>query len=219
MAPIISVVGKSDSGKTSLLTDLVAELRQRGFRVAVVKHATEEIELDTPGKDTWRFAGAGAAASAILSAGNLAVFTKLEREDDPRAVTPFLGADLDLILTEGFKKGPHPKIEVHRREQGPELLSPPGELLAVVTDEPLPVSVPQFSRDEAHGIADLLVEKVLHAPGQSMVELSINGTPVKLDSAASDLLFRTLVALASGLRSPGEVESLEITVRKTVDSR
>ena len=156
MPPIISIVGKSDSGKTTLLEGLIAQIKQRGYKVAVIKHSGKDVELDTANKDSWRFSRAGSEVSAVISPHKLAVFKNLEHGMEPQELSQFIGPDCDLILTEGFKHGHHPKIEVHRKEQGKELVSPPGQLLAVVTDEKLDIAVPQFSKDEVRKIADLI---------------------------------------------------------------
>ncbi|MFQ5996740.1 MAG: molybdopterin-guanine dinucleotide biosynthesis protein B, partial [Dehalococcoidales bacterium] len=134
MPPIISIVGKSESGKTTLLEGLITILKQRGYKVAVIKHAAEDFELDTVNKDSWRFRQAGSEVSAISSTHHLAVIKNLEHDLAPQELANFIGLDYDLILTEGFKQSDHPKIEVHRKEQGKELLNQPERLLAVVTD-------------------------------------------------------------------------------------
>ena len=156
MPPIISIVGKSDSGKTTLLEGLIARIKQRGYKVAVIKHSSKDDELDTVNKDSWRFSQAGSYVSAIVTPRKLAVFKNLEHDMEPQEISQLIGPDYDLILTEGFKHGHHPKIEVHRKEQGKELVSLPGRLLAVVTDEKLDLAVPQFSKDEVKKIADLI---------------------------------------------------------------
>ena len=130
--------------------------------MAVIKHSSKDVELDTVNKDSWRFSRAGSEVSAIVSPHKLAVFKNLEHDLEPQELSRFIDPDCDLILTEGFKQSHHPKIEVHRKEQGKELVSPPGQLLAVVTDEKLDVAVPQFSRGEIRKIADL-IERTLPA--------------------------------------------------------
>ncbi len=125
MQPIISIVGKSDSGKTTLLESLITELKQRRYKVAVIKHSSQDVELDTVNKDSWRFSRAGSEVSAISSSSKFAVFRNLEQDFGLPELSQFLGSGSDLILTEGFKQSNHPKIEVHRKEQGKELLSPP----------------------------------------------------------------------------------------------
>ena len=160
MQPIISIVGRSESGKTTLLEGLIAELKRRGHKVAVIKHSAEDVTVDTVNKDTWRFTRAGSDISAISSGHNLGIFRRLNHDIGPQELA-HLVADCDLILTEGFKRSSYPKIEVHRREQGSGLISPPEELLAVVTDEPLEIGVPQFSKDRIQEIADLVEQRLL----------------------------------------------------------
>ena len=214
MSPIISIVGKSESGKTTLLEGLIANLKQRGYKVAVIKHAAEDFELDTVNKDSWRFSQAGSEVSAISSAQKLAVIKNLEHDLGPQEISQFIGSAYDLILTEGFKQSNHPKIEVHRKAQGKELLSQPEQLLAIVTDEPLKVAVPQFSRDEIPKIVDLIVNTMLDQRREDKVDLFINDTYISIDKPAKNLLFRTLVAMVSGLKGIKEMKSLRISLRR-----
>ncbi len=213
MPPIISIVGKSDSGKTTLLEGLIANLKQRGYKIAVLKHAAEDIELDTVNKDSWRFSQAGSEVSAVSSTRKLAIIKNLEHDLAPQELVQFIGSDYDLILTEGFKQSDHPKIEVHRKGQGAALLSPPEQLLAVVTDEPLKVTVPQFSKDEVPEIADL-IEKTLALGKESDVDLFIDDTFVPLSKPAKNLLFRTLVAMVSSLKGSNKMKSLRLFLRR-----
>ncbi len=214
MQPVISIVGKSDSGKTTLLEGLIGGLRQRGYRVAVVKHAGEDFELDTVHKDSWRFRQAGSRVSILSSAHRLAVIRETEGDLGPRELSQFTGADCDLILTEGFKKSGFPKIEVHRREQGGGLLSPPGQLLGVVTDEPLDVDVPQFSRDEVAKIVDLIEKTALGQTGEYDVDLFVDDAYIPLSKSTKDLLFRTLLAMVSGLKEFRAKKALRISLRR-----
>lgn len=214
MRPIVSIVGKSDSGKTTLLKSLIAELKRRGYRVAVIKHAAENFELDTEGKDSWRLGQAGSVVFVISSPHQLALLKNLDGDLTPQEIAHFIGWDYDLILTEGFKQSHYPKIEVHRREQGKELLSPPQQLLAVVTDEPLKVNVPQFAKDEVSKIADLIEQTVLQQNQENEVDLLINETPIPLNQALQNLLLRTLVALVSGIRGFHGLKSLRLVLRR-----
>lgn len=213
MRPIISIVGKSNSGKTTLLEALIAELRRRGRRVVVIKHSGENVELDTVNKDTWRFSRAGSEVSAISSGQRLAFFKNLEQDATPEEIGRFICLDYDLILTEGFKRGKYPKIEVHRQEQGSDLVSPVNELIAVVTDEPLQVNVPQFSRDATKEIADL-IEDILDQRKEDDFELLVNGTYISPDSATRNLLTRKLISLIRGLNGIKDVKSLHISFRR-----
>lgn len=214
MPPIISIVGKSESGKTTLLEGLIIKLKQRGYKVVVIKHAGEDFELDTVSKDSWRLSQAGSEVSAISSPHKLAVIKNLERDFSPQELSHFIWCDYDLILTEGFKQSSHPKIEVHRKEQGKELLSPPQQLLAVVTDEPLDVNVPQFSRDEVQKIVDLIERTLLTQHRKDDVDLFINDAHIPINLSTRNLLSRTLLAMASGLKGIKEVKSLRISLRR-----
>ncbi len=135
--PLISVVGKSESGKTVLMEQLITEFKKRGYKVAAVKHCHAEMEIDHPGKDSWRYARAGSDAVCISAPDKLALIEKCDHELNIEEIMPIMGIQFDLVLVEGFKKKKLPKIEVHRRELGNDLLCSPQELSAVVTDEPL----------------------------------------------------------------------------------
>ncbi len=213
MHSIISIVGKSGSGKTTMLEGLIAELRQRGHKVAIVKHSHHVDDLDIAAKDTWRFTKAGSELSAINSLDHLAIYKRMEHYFDPQEISNFILWDYDLILTEGFKGSHYPKIEVHSKEQGEDLLTDPQQLLAVVTDEPLAVDVPQFSRNEVAKIADL-IENILLQHRQDDVDLIVNGVYIPTSPSLKDLLTRTLMAMIPGPEGNGEVKSLHISLRR-----
>jgi molybdopterin-guanine dinucleotide biosynthesis protein B len=160
MIPIISVVGKSGVGKTTFLEKLIAELKWRGLRVAVVKHDIHGFEIDHPGKDSWRLAQAGSDSVVIVSPQRLALIKRLDREMALSEIVALL-TDVDVILTEGYKRGDAPKIEVSRRERSGELLCSLDGLVAIVADQPFDLDVPQFGLDEARGVVDLLVGRFL----------------------------------------------------------
>lgn len=161
MAPIVSIVGKSHSGKTTLLEGLIPELRRRGYRVAVVKHHHGgDFEIDKPGKDSWRHARAGADSVMIVSAVKLALIQRVEETPSLSEIASRL-PEADIILTEGFKQGVAPKIEVSRRERSTELISELDQLVAVAADHPVDVDVPVFALEDYGGLADLLEARFL----------------------------------------------------------
>ena len=162
MPPIVSVVGRSDSGKTTFLEKLIPALKTRGLRVAVVKHDSHGFEMDRPGKDTWRLRQAGADAVMISAPNQMALIRAgLDREASLDELAAMVSEQVDLVLTEGYKSGDKPKIEVSRAViSGGDLLCTRDELLAVVADGPRSIDVPQFDLEDANGVADLLVSYV-----------------------------------------------------------
>ncbi len=161
--PVISVVAKSGTGKTTLIEKLIPELRRYGLRVGVLKHHSHTTSFDVPGKDTYRLAEAGAEVVVGASAVQTAVFIQRSGSDDLHATIHRFLADMDVVLTEGYKCGSFPKIEVHRAERSQDLLCEPDELLLIATDEPLDVPVPQFDLNDVAGISSWLIAWLLQA--------------------------------------------------------
>jgi len=214
MRTIISIVGKSSAGKTTLLEKLIVELKQRGYKVAIVKHSHHKDDIDTATKDTWRFTKAGSELSAINSLDHLAIYRHIDKYFDPQEISTFILWPYDIILTEGFKSSKYPKIEVHRREQGKEMLTDTHDLLAVVTDETLDVDVPQFSHDDITGIADIIEKTIIAQNGETDLELVINGSPTPVSPSLKDLLTRTLVAMLPHPQGNSEIKNLHISLRR-----
>jgi molybdopterin-guanine dinucleotide biosynthesis protein B len=213
MRSVISLVGRSSSGKTTLLEKLITELKKRGYKVAIVKHSHHADDLDTSKKDTWRFTQAGSELSAINSLDHLAIFRRMDHFFDPQEISSFILWDYDIILTEGFKGSPYPKIEVHRAEQGKELLTDTQLLLAVVTDEPLSVGVPQFSHNDVAGVADLIEKRINAEDKGNDLEVVVNGARIRVTQSLQDLLARTLLAMIPGTQDNG-VKSLHVSLRR-----
>ena len=154
--PIISVVGRSDSGKTTLLEKLIPELKRRGYRVATVKHhAHPGFEIDQPGKDTWRHAQAGSDHVVIAAPDKVASIRLMNHEPTLDEIAAGI-TDVDIILTEGYKRAGKPKIEVIRFARSLEPICHSDELIALATDVWLDLDVPQFDLDDAAGLVDLI---------------------------------------------------------------
>jgi len=154
--PIVSIVARSRTGKTTLIEALLPELKSAGLRVAVVKHHHHTSSFDTPGKDTHRMAEAGADLVLGISPVQVATFSRASGSDDLDADIARHCADYDLVLTEGYKRGGYPKIEVHRAARSAELLCDFDEMLALVTDQQWDTSVPQFDLEDTQGLAMFL---------------------------------------------------------------
>jgi len=176
-APVVSFVGKSGVGKTTALVRVIAELKGRGYRVGTVKHDTHGFEIDRPGKDSWRHAQAGSDAVVISGPRKLALIRPLEAELPLDQVVRLMG-DVDLVITEGYKRGDKPKIEVTRRERGTELLCSAEELIGLMSDYPVDMPVPQFALDDAAGVVDLLERLYLKERADERGEAGRNGPAV-----------------------------------------
>ena len=158
--PVISVVGKSGVGKTTALELVIREIKMRGYRVGTVKHDTHGFEIDKPGKDSWRHAQAGSDAVVVSGPHKMALIRSVDEEMQLDSIIPLMG-DVDLVITEGYKRGNKPKIEVTRQERSTELICQPAELIGIMADYPVDVSVPQFDLDDAAGVVNLLEELYL----------------------------------------------------------
>ena len=157
---VFGIVGWKNNGKTTLLVRLVEHLTAAGYRVSTVKHAHHEVDLDQPGKDTWRHREAGAAEVVLATARRWAIVHELRGEPEPPL--PALLARLtpvDLVLVEGFKRFPHPKIEVHLQARGTPLLARDDPtIVAVASDAPVDdLSLPRFDLDEVPAIAAFIL--------------------------------------------------------------
>lgn len=214
MIPVVSIVGKSKAGKTTLVERLVGELKGRGYRVATMKHNPYGFELDRPGKDSWRHAQSGSDAVVLSSPQKLALIKPVDHDATIEEILRLLGEDFDIALTEGFRGGFAPKIEVHRKELKEGLLCPPRELLAIVTDEPFEADVPQFSWDDVAAIADFIEERLIAKRAAEDAVLFVNGSPVPLNPFTKRFIASTLVGMASALRGVEKIRSLDIFVRK-----
>jgi molybdopterin-guanine dinucleotide biosynthesis protein B len=212
MPPIVSVIGKSKSGKTTLLEKLVQELKSRGYRVATIKHTPQGVSFDEPGKDSWRHLQAGSEAVVISSPDKVVMIKPVTQDSTLDEVARLLGEDYDIILTEGFKQGNAPKIEVHRKDTGPPLKDI-RKLIAIVTDETLETKARQFSFDGIKDVADLL-EKGFIKPQRERVSLYINSTPIPLTVFPQQIISNVLLAMVSSLKGVGEIRSLHIFLKR-----
>jgi molybdopterin-guanine dinucleotide biosynthesis protein MobB len=159
--PVVSIVGYSGSGKTTLLEKVIRELKRRGYRLAVIKHHHHRnLQFDVSGKDSWRFAQAG--ADQVVIAGPDQVVQVRAYEEDPTLEQIIAGIrDVDLILIEGFKEAGIPKVEVSRGQPQSDLISPLESLVAIVTDRCFPLETPQFDLEDLFGLADLIEARFL----------------------------------------------------------
>ena len=160
--PIISIVGKSNSGKTTLLEKLIGELTGRGRRVATIKHNRHGFNIDHEGKDSYRHKKAGAKITVVSSPHQLALVSDVDHDHSFDEIRDRFISGVDMILTEGFKVNDYPKIEVYRAELKRELISKKEDgLIAVAADVKLDIDVPCFDLNDAAAIADFIEKNFL----------------------------------------------------------
>ena len=212
MLSVVSIVGKTGAGKTALIEKLIAEFKKRGYRVAAVKHSPGEVDVDKPGKDSWKLAQAGSDAVAISSPDKLVVIRSTDHDSRIDEILHAIGSDFDLVLVEGFRKGKAPKIEVHRRELGEDLLCPIKMLFAIITDEPLDADVPQLPLNDTQAIADF-IEKNFISQAESDTSLFVNGKQIPTHPFVKDIIAKTVIAMISTLKGVGKIKNLDISIR------
>lgn len=156
---ILTIVGYSGAGKTTLIEKLLPALRKRSIRVAVIKHTGHHYEFDKPDKDSHRLRRAGAEAVMVSSPKMVAMFREVEHEWPIVRLLRHLPRQLDLVIAEGFRYSDYPCLEVYRSGISPELkYRDQRQLLAVVDDDPGGLSVPRFDRDAVREIASFLLK-------------------------------------------------------------
>jgi molybdopterin-guanine dinucleotide biosynthesis protein B len=173
--PIVSIVGRSGVGKTTFLTKLIAELKRQGYRVAVLKHHgprtptaeteaaltreswdSQQVDLDVPGKDTWRHFQAGADTVIISGHDRMAMHHRPTRELTLDELVRLFPEPVDIVLTEGYTSARKPAIEIVRMAHSRHPMPIREELLALVSDAHFNLGIPQFELDDAPGVARFL---------------------------------------------------------------
>jgi len=156
---LYGITGWKNTGKTTLTEKLVGHMVARGLRVSTVKHAHHDTEIDHPGRDSYRHRLAGAGQVIVSSPVRWALMTELRGAEEPRLEDLLARLDpCDLVLVEGFKRSPHPKIEAYREASGRGLLAPENPTIrALASDVPLDLALPRFHLDDIYGIAEFIL--------------------------------------------------------------
>ncbi|MEN1759778.1 molybdopterin-guanine dinucleotide biosynthesis protein B [Anoxynatronum sibiricum] len=156
MIPVFSIVGKnSNTGKTTLMCQVIDILKRRGYRVGTIKHDVHGFDMDHPGKDTWKHAQAGSDLVMISSPEKFAMIQKVETERKLETIVAEIN-NVDILITEGYKREKYPKLEVFRQAAADELLCEEEEMFALVTDKVFDVKAPQFGFEQVEELVDLI---------------------------------------------------------------
>lgn len=213
MIPIISIVGKSDSGKTTFIEKLLPELTRRGYRIATVKHDVHGFEVDREGKDSWRHKQAGAHTTVISSPQKVALIRDVEKDLTLAELREKLIRDVDLIISEGYKKDVQPKIEIFRTEKHKELLcTQEDNLVAIVSDREFNVGVSCFFLDDVKGVADFIEKKYLKSKNEDRIVLKVDDRTISLKPFIRDFLSGSVKGMVSSLKGCEKPKKIEIHV-------
>lgn len=219
MIPIISIVGKSESGKTTLIEKLVPELTRRGYRIATVKHDVHGFEVDREGKDSWRHKRAGAHTVVIASPKKIALIRDVEKDWTLEEIRETLVNDVDLILSEGYKKDVQPKIEIFRKEKHKELLcTKEDNLVAIVSNQPFKIGVPCFDLNDMKGLTDFIEKRFFLTKGEKEVFLKVNGKKIPLKPFVKDFLFNTVKGMITSLKGCDRAKHIKIRIEEPLPS-
>lgn len=216
MAHIVSFVGNSESGKTTLLTKVVSELKRRGYRVAVIKHAPHGFEIDQPGKDTWRLAQARGDVVAISSPEKMAFVERVDTELTLAQIEALIGAKADIVLAEGYKNSNAAKVLVLSGDPDAGSVRYKGELLATVSARSSSLGRPQFEHNNIIGVVDLLIARLNGNSGRKLKDFSrIDTLLLEYDAPQSDS-FEALLAESVTIHGhicPGQVLGIRMALR------
>ena len=173
MIPVVCFVGRSESGKTTLLEQVIIELKSKRFRVGVLKHTPDGFDIDHKGKDSWRFAQADADIVAVASTDRIAFVERVEREPDLEQIREYFEGKVDILLVEGYKTSTAPKILVVRNNQDTEPPRCNGEILGTISSRRSQNGVPTFNSEVVGRVVSMILLRVMHRESQDSRGVSI----------------------------------------------
>jgi molybdopterin-guanine dinucleotide biosynthesis adapter protein len=218
MIPIVSIVGKSDSGKTTLIEKLVPELVRRGYRIATVKHDVHGFEVDREGKDSWRHKQAGAHTVVISSPNKVALIRDVEKDLTLEEIRETLIRDVDLILSEGYKKDVQSKVEIFRKEMHQELLcGKEDQLVAIVSNRSFDIGIPCFDLEDMKGLSDLIEKDFLKLKKENGIALKVDGKIIPLNPFVRNFLAKAIRGMIISLKGCAAAKRIEIRVEEGED--
>lgn len=163
MPSVIAIVGRSKSGKTTLIEKLIPEMVRRGYTVGTIKNTFHSVDFDKPGSDTWRHIKAGSQATVLNSKDSVFMVRQKKSEYGLKDILKWFGSGFHLILLEGFKESDVPKIMVYNKQK-PLPLTDLSNVKAVISEETLDIDIPQYKPHDITGIADLLAGLTVKLP-------------------------------------------------------
>jgi len=163
MPPVLAFIGKPNCGKTTLIEKLIPALADKGVRVGTIKHHHGEIQMDTPGKDTWRHKQAGAQVVLLSSPVGIGLIQDTAEDTPVEDLVSRYFQEVDLVIAEGYKWSTLPKIEVFRSTVYDEPMQEPGKtLVAMVSDVEIRQNLPWFKYDDIGSLVEFILEKIIN---------------------------------------------------------
>jgi molybdopterin-guanine dinucleotide biosynthesis protein B len=178
-----------------------------------VKHDTHGFEVDREGKDSWRHKQAGAHTVVISSPKKVALIRDVEKDLTLEEIRGKLVQDVDLILSEGYKKDVQPKIEIFRKEKHLELLcTKEDNLIAIVSNRTFDIGVPCFDLEDMAGLASFIEKEFLKKKGKEDISLKVDGKIIPLKPFAKDFITKTIKGMVSSLKGCEKSKRIEIYI-------
>ena len=163
MPPVLVLIGKPNCGKTTLIEKLIPALVDKGLRVGTIKHHHGDIQMDTPGKDTWRHKQAGAQVVLLSSPVGIGLIEDTGADTPVEDLVSHYCQNVDLVIAEGYKWSTLPKIEVFRSTVYDEPMQEPGEtLIAMVSDVEVRQGLPWFKNDDIDSLVEFILNKIVN---------------------------------------------------------
>ena len=213
---VVTVVGRSDAGKTTLIDGLLREFSRRKHAVAAVKYCPHGFDLDVEGKDSWRFREAGAKGVFLASPGQVGLIENKEQVSGLKGIAGYYFPGFDIVLGEGFSGEKEvAKIVVLRRGISDYIPSPQDDILAVVSDSEAKTGKPAFSPDNVSGIADFIEQLLVQEDNmESSVTLVVNKKPVPLNAFVQGVFRSVVVGVVDSLKKKDEkLEQIELIIK------
>ncbi|NPV84317.1 MAG: molybdopterin-guanine dinucleotide biosynthesis protein B [Candidatus Aminicenantes bacterium] len=210
----VAIIGASDTGKTRLISALVKEFGSRGLKCGVLKKASHEIELDAEGKDSWQFIQAGARVAAVMTDEKLFLIKKKTATDTLLETALDKFSEVDVLLVEGGKReSAFRKILRVQDSDDHNLISPPEDLIAIVSDEAFEAPYPFFLATETARLADFLLAVL--EPLEPAVKLKVDGKVIPLNAFVQGVFGETIKGLVRALKGvPDNPVEIIVQVRK-----